>query len=152
MADKSLGTVVCIILIVAISIWFIADGWGLGGTDLHLINATSAPADGDYDSLDAPLGTTYQVTTGRTLELSSMALTASTSTDIVVTFGYGDVHVESTSTAPTGAVTLAIFTIPAAAGLERLPLNGEIPSAKYPWVQIAGAAWPSQVLVDGVER
>lgn len=117
-----------------------------------LISPSATSTDGAYDSMDSPLGSSYSVPSGRSLLLGALAVTADATSTITVTIGYGDTHVEASTSTPAGAVTLAEYVLPAAAGHERMPLTGAIPAGGHPWVQISGTAWPGRVVITGVER
>ena len=169
-AAKRLELVINTLLALAIIgfglFWFHSDGFSgnvftCGALELKagavddcdgLLTPSAAANDGNYDSLDLPLGTSYSVATGRTFLLAGVSLTVG-STTTTVQFGYGDTHVEDSGPAPTNAVTLGVIQYPASAGLVVTSITGEVPAGKFPWVLVTGpATWPSRVTLYGVQR
>lgn len=166
MRFKEAGIAIGLLCILFAVLWWRTDAFG--GTKVDVgsatisasdqaavrqpISATSGATGGRYDSLDHPLGTDYVVTAARTFWVYGI-VTSSDAAAITVTYGYGDTHVENSAAAPTNAVTLGEFYLPAGGGLERVPVTVSVPAGKYPWAQVTGPAnWPSRVTMVGVER
>lgn len=118
----------------------------------HMVTASSGAAGGNYDSADAPVGTSYAVPTGSSFWIFATELTPG-STTTVVQVGYGSTHVENSVAAPADSVTLTEFTLPANGELQRVTDALEIPAGMFPWARISGpTTWPSRVRLFGVER
>lgn len=114
-----------------------------GGVEVHssndivaLTSSTNTVDAGNYDTLESPRGTDYQVPAGTTFVVT--LLTASGTGDI----GYGDDAVSDSASPPTNAVTVCTFI---GSGEVWCP----IPSDKFPFVRVDTAGAVSAV---GVER
>ncbi len=113
------------------------------------LTATTTITDGNYDSFDEPLGTSFTASSTEAFMIGGFSLTSS-ATDIQVDYGYGDTHVENSVSAPTNAVTLGSFVIPSGAGLERVPVFVKIPVDKHPFVRITGDTSNGHITIIGV--
>lgn len=113
------------------------------------VTATTTITDGNYDSFDEPLGTSFTASATKQFMVGGFSVT-SPATDIQVDYGFGDTHVENSVLAPTNAVTLGSFVIPSGAGLERVPVFVRIPVGKHPFVRILGDASNGHITIIGV--
>lgn len=169
MRDKSLGIITALVIIAVLILWGATDGFRpdtitIGSVELSgqrsgdvvtLIQATSFESlvVNNFDSMDSPRGTSYQVPAGKTLYVYLINWTPNASST-TLWFGYGDNHVENSTTTPTNAV--ALFTSTGQVSGE--PINAStllaVPEGKYPAITFqdgAGAA-PSGVMAYGLER
>lgn len=167
MREKSAGIVLALAIIFFGLFWFHTDGFSgnvftCGGalefkaaainTCDGLITPSTSPGGGNYDSVDLPLGTSYEVAARRTFLLAGVAVTIG-ATSTTLQFGYGDTHVENSVAAPASDVVLGEVQYPANAGLVLTSITGEVPAGKFPWARITGpSAWPSRVTLYGAER
>lgn len=115
------------------------------------LTATTTITDGNFDSFDLPLGTSFVVDSSSQFVIGGFSLTSST-TEIRVDFGYGDTHVENSVSAPTNAVTLGSFVIIPASGLERVPVLVKVPAGKNPFVRVVGDASNGHITAIGVNE
>lgn len=115
------------------------------------LTATTTITDGNYDSFDNPLGTSFTASATFEFIVGGFSVTSS-ATDIQIDYGFADTHVENSVSAPTNAVTIGSFVIPAGAGLERVPVLVTIPVGKHPFVRIAGDASNGHITMIGVPQ
>ncbi len=113
------------------------------------ITATTTITDGNFDSFDFPLGTTFAGDPVQEFVIGGFSLTSST-TEIRVDFGYADSHVENSVSAPTLAVIQGSFVILPGSGLERVPVLVKIPIDKHPFVRVVGDASNGHITIIGV--
>jgi len=165
--QKGLGTAIAFAIIAFVIVVAFTGGFGrfvkntqvaagsmtLNTTDgieaFQPLTATTTITDGNFDSFDFPLGTTFAGDSVQEFVIGGFSLTSST-TEIRVDFGYGDAHVENSVSAPTLAVIQGSFVIPAGAGLERVPVIVKIPIDKHPFVRVVGDASNGHITMIGV--
>lgn len=102
-----------------------------------LVSSASPIAAGNYDSLDSPRGTDYQVPAGQTLYIAQLlgAPHTTAALDTTLSIGYGDTAVADSTSAPDALVIVFSTTYRAADG-PPLPVEVfvPVPAGKYPFV------------------
>ena len=97
--------------------------------------------DGNYDTLQSPVGTNYAVPAAVTLFITGLTVGAGAA-GVVVELGYGDDAVNDSASAPSAAVVLYEQTLGAAQALAELDVFGQVPAGKLPYMRVTGAgAW-----------
>ncbi len=112
------------------------------------LTASTTITDGNYDSFDLPLGTSFVGDPLLEFVIGGFSLTSSTS-DIRIDYGFGTSHVENSVSAPSGLVIVGSFVIPAGAGLERVPVLWKLPIASHPFVRIVGDVSNGHITIIG---
>ena len=113
------------------------------------LTASTTITDGNYDSFDSPLGTSFVGDSVKEFTVGGFSLTSST-TDIRIDYGFGTSHVENSVSAPTDDVIVGSFVIPASSGLERVPVFWKVPVNAHPFVRVVGSDSNGHVTLIGV--
>lgn len=116
-------------------------------TGLKVLNATVVV--GNYDSLQSPEGTFYQVPVGKTFIITKISWQTDTAGG-GLQLGYGDNSRDNNPVSPTNAkyMTPYMYVI-SASELREQSVYIEIPAQKYPF--ILGITGTERILVQGVE-
>lgn len=165
MKSKGLGIAISFVIIAFVIVYAVTNGFfsssitvAAGSMTIEFpsivnvqqpLTATTTITDGNYDSFDEPLGTSFTASSTKEFIIGGLSVTAS-ATDLQVDYGFGDSHVENSVSAPTNAVTLGSFVIPAGAGLERVPVFVKIPVDKHPFVRVQGDTSNGHITIIGV--
>lgn len=115
----------------------------LGGINLNLadaqgrittlLNPTLNLGNGRYDSLDSPLGTDFIVPAGFEFHVTDGDMPHDPP-ESVISFGWGDTHVENSIAAPTNSVIAFRITLDDGSPHE-FTMHVIVPAGKYPFVR-----------------
>ena len=150
-----------VVLVLAFAVFqAISDGGGLGtyryrgnpamGQVGRFVTAYGQGDAGEYMTLEAPVGTDYQVPEGRTFTISR-ALFRTDTAGAHYSLGYADTGVAQGSGAPLAVVWLiGTGDRSALAGTGDVDLYGQIPAGKFPLARFGGAG--SAIQIWGIEE
>lgn len=164
MADKSLAIAVALVVIafgilaaIVLSLGFLDNrvvAWGSltlpaeDSTLTTLLSGSSTSTLGNYDGLTLE-GTAF--TAPAEFVIAGWIVKAATSTEVIVTLGHSTAFPIDSAIAPAAAVTLFELTLPADGAPVDTRLYLPVPTGRYIWVRISGAAgtWPARAVVLG---
>ena len=107
-------------------------------TDVGIDTKSANASSGNYDSLEKPVGTKYQVPVGKVFKIGKVIF-AGSSVNAKCTIGYADTPVDDDSTPPTNPVELLpLIPVDVAKKLINVEIFIKIPAEKYPYIRASG--------------